>query len=321
MDSRQLRQALAVLESGSLGKAAAKLHISQPSLTKGIRRLEDELGVELFDRSRSGMRPTAFGECLRAHAQSIGVGIEQALSEIAALKGGTEGWLSVAAPPILASTFLTNVVLKVIEEKPKLQIRLATQGIDFTSSLLSGEFDLVVNVLSEELGALDLQQKFLFDDHLVVVTNLKHPLASAKRISLRQLYPYSWILPERGNPHRIRIERLFEAEGLTPPTPSIECNLATFIKTIALQSDFIGIVAMSAFPREELRESKRLAIIEIASPLMVRSIGVIWRKNQVLSPPARLFIETLESVSQEFHRMGSSSKKIRKSPAKKRARA
>ncbi len=68
MDLRQLRNLIAVIDNGSLGKAAEVLHISQPALTKSIQRLEERLGVPLFYRDSRGMRPTVYGEAFRAHA-------------------------------------------------------------------------------------------------------------------------------------------------------------------------------------------------------------------------------------------------------------
>ncbi|HVY56481.1 MAG TPA: LysR family transcriptional regulator, partial [Xanthobacteraceae bacterium] len=87
--ARQFQNLLMVIEKGSLGKAAEALHISQPALTKSMRRLEDQLGVPLFYRDARGMRPTVYGEALHAHAQGIAIGIDQALRDIAALRAGS----------------------------------------------------------------------------------------------------------------------------------------------------------------------------------------------------------------------------------------
>ncbi len=104
MDLRNLRNMIAVLETGSLGKAAERLHISQPALTKSIQRLEQELGVRLFEREPRGMRPTLYAESLRGYAKATSVGMAQAIAHINALKNGTEGMITVAAPSIIAST-------------------------------------------------------------------------------------------------------------------------------------------------------------------------------------------------------------------------
>ena len=97
MDLRQFRNVIAVIETGSLGKAAELLHISQPALTKSIQRLEERLGVPLFYRDARGMRPTLYGDAFRAHAQAISIGVSQAVQEIEALKAGSEGIIKIAA--------------------------------------------------------------------------------------------------------------------------------------------------------------------------------------------------------------------------------
>jgi DNA-binding transcriptional LysR family regulator len=90
MDVRHLRNMLAVIEEGSLGKATRHLNISQPALTKSIQRLEEHLGVRLFDREARGMKPTFYAESLKGYAKAACIGMAEAESQIAALRDGTE---------------------------------------------------------------------------------------------------------------------------------------------------------------------------------------------------------------------------------------
>ena len=86
MDIRHLRNMLAVIEEGSIGKAAQRLNISQPALTKSIHRLEEHLGVRLFDREARGMKPTFYAESLKGYAKAACVGMAEAESQIASLR-------------------------------------------------------------------------------------------------------------------------------------------------------------------------------------------------------------------------------------------
>src|SRR3954469_18990341 len=103
MDLRHLRNMLAVMEEGSLGKAAQRLNVSQPALTKSIQRLEEHLGVRLFDREVRGMKPTFYAESLKGYAKAACIGMTEAETQIAALRDGTEGIITVAGPPFVMS--------------------------------------------------------------------------------------------------------------------------------------------------------------------------------------------------------------------------
>src|SRR6266550_6342289 len=108
MDIRHLRDMLAVMEEGSLGKAAQRLNISQPALSKSIQRLEEHLGVRLFERETRGMKPTFYADSLRGYAKAACVGMAEAESQIAALRNGTEGIITVAGPPLIVTELLPH---------------------------------------------------------------------------------------------------------------------------------------------------------------------------------------------------------------------
>src|SRR6267154_2326798 len=151
MDLRHLRNMLAVMEEGSLGKAAQRLNISQPALTKSIQRLEEELGVRLFDREARGMKPTFYAESLRGYAKAACIGMAEAESQIAALRNGTEGTITVAGPALMMTELLPAVLVRLSQERPNLQVRVVAQNKELFSELLEGKFSLVVAMLYDEM--------------------------------------------------------------------------------------------------------------------------------------------------------------------------
>jgi DNA-binding transcriptional LysR family regulator len=142
MDIRHLRNMLAVMEEGSIGKASQRLHISQPALTKSIQRLEEHLGVRLFDREARGMKPTFYADSLRGYAKAACVGMAEAESQIASLRNGTEGIITVAGPPLIVTELLPDVLLKLSQERPKLQVHVVARNRDLFTDLLEGRFNL-----------------------------------------------------------------------------------------------------------------------------------------------------------------------------------
>jgi DNA-binding transcriptional LysR family regulator len=290
-----MRYVMAVIEHGSIGKAAEALHVSQPALSKSIRRLEEQLQVELFSRDARGTHPTIYSECMKAHAQAVNVGVAQALAEIRALKDGSTGLLTVAAPPSVAQAILPEAVMRLTRERPRLKVKIATFQLNPVPALLAGEYDLAVHLLDGTEMETGMKQRLLFHDRLVVIARPGHPLTKLQHVTVADLLPYGWILQEKDNLHRMRLERLFEAAGLPARAPEIECDSTIFMIPGVVRSDLLGIV-----PRLLLySQNIDVATIEIDSPFMRRAIGFIWRENQVLTPSTKLFIDAVDGLCRE----------------------
>lgn len=297
MDLRHLRNMLAVMEEGSLGKAAERLHISQPALTKSIQRLEEQLGVRLFERTARGMQATFYAESLRGYAQATCVGMTQAIKEITALRNGTEGVLTVAGPPLIASELLTDVLVRLSAERPNLQIRIVSQNQELFTSLLAGKFDLVVAMLYSEMPQVGLAKEWMFDDHLVLVMRPDHPAAKLRNPRAQELLAYKWAFAESATWHRRRLELYFEEAGLALPRSSIESRDPAVLKSIIMQSDHIGAISKLGVQREV--SLGLLKTIDIDSPFMLRPIGVVRRENDMPSAAVKSFVRVLEAVCRE----------------------
>jgi DNA-binding transcriptional LysR family regulator len=302
MDSRQLRFFRTILNAGSLGKAAEQLNMSQPALTKNLRRFEDELGLKLFDRNSRGVRPTEYGRCLSAHAQAVIVDLDQALYEINALKSGTRGAVIIGAPPLLASQMLVGPIVQLNKEFPSVQVRVLTQSRDFISGLLGGDYHFLINLLRGKRPS-GLRQKLLFDDRLVLIARRDHPIKRMPVNSVRDLQPFSWVLPDRDNPHWENIELFFESESMPVPEAAVASNSVSVIRSVVLNSDYIGIVAALALPQSDFMKNGELIVIDTNSVTMRRPIGIMWRNNQVMPEAAQHFFSIIEASARDFPRV------------------
>lgn len=291
--ARQFQHMLAVVEKGSLGKAAEALHMSQPALTKSIHRLEQQLGVTLFYRDARGMRPTVYGEVLRAHALGITVGIEQALREIAALRAGSEGTIRVAAGPIMTNEILAKAVARLMRERPKLRINIHTAIGNTSDDLIAGKYDFILALLPPGDPPSWLCQEPIYNDRIALIARRDHPLAQRKRVTARDLAKASWVMPVPGHYHRRRLESVFEEEHQPMPVPTIECSSTDFIKAVVAESNHIGLVAAMGIGD---KEDPVTFEIPLDSPFLIRPIGVLWRKNQILSRPSQMLIEALKKI-------------------------
>lgn len=291
--ARQFHAIWMVAEKGSVGKAAEALNLSQPALTKSIRRLEDRLGVTLFDREGRGMRPTIYAEVLKAHAQGITVGINQALEEVAALRAGSEGTIRLAAGPLVSSKIVAKAALRLMQDRPKLRVHIHTAVGDHRPELLAGRYDFILGLLPAGDPPSALAHDLIFEDRIALIVRHGHTLLGRKRYPPESLLNFTWIMPSPGHYHRRRLENVFEEAHLPAPEPAIECSSTDFIKRIVARTDHIGVLAGMGLNREDAAD---LCEIPLASRFMLRPIGIIWRKHLVLSKPSVLLIDAIKHV-------------------------
>lgn len=297
MDVKQLQNVIAVIEKGSLGKAAATLNMSQPALTKSIQRLEERLGVPLFHRDSKGMRTTVYGDALRPHAQGIAASIDQAIREIESMRTGLRGTVKIAAGPLMTSEILSKAIIALMRDHPLIRVNIHTAIGDHTADLLAGKYDFVLSVLPLGQQSTGVVQRELLKDRIVVIARSDHPLMRRARVHPKDLLDAKWILPQPGHNHRVRLSRVFEAENLPVPQPDIECSSTDFIKSVVMHGQHVGLIAHMGITNDRKSPIQALAL---ESPIMVRPIGMLWREHQVLSKPSRLLIAAIEKASEGF---------------------
>jgi DNA-binding transcriptional LysR family regulator len=293
MDVRQLRNVLAIFEKGSIGKAAETLRVSQPALTKSLRRLEEELQVKLFERTSRGMTPTVYGECLRAHAQAVSTGIHHLRDNLQSLKSGLSGIVEVGAPPVVAPEVFASAIAELTRERPNILVRLTT---DLSPALIQqvqdGQLDFAVTFTADEAAPAGCQQRFLFNDRLVIAARAKHPVTRSTHVSVREVAKYPWILPHRDNLHRHRLQLAFEAAGIPLPQAIVECNAMQFIKATIQTTDCIALVSRMSVNVDE--SNGLIKTVELNSEFMTRQIGMTWREDRGLSAAAQRLMGIVE---------------------------
>ena len=294
MDVRHLRNMLAVMEEGSLGKAAQRLNLSQPALTKSIQRLEEHLGVRLLEREARGMKPTFYAESLRGYAKAACIGMAEAESQIAALRDGTEGIITVAGPPFVMSELLPPVLVRLAKERPKLQVHLVSQNRNLFTDLLDGKFSLAVAMLYDEMPKQGLAKHWLFDDRLLLVMRPDHPLATRRKIKPADLMNQDWVFPDDETWSHRRLKLYFEQAGLTPPRARFESRDPPVMKSIVMASNHIGAISKLGVEKEISRGL--LKSVELDSPLMLRPIGIVTRDNEPMSPAVKSFVRIIEDL-------------------------
>jgi DNA-binding transcriptional LysR family regulator len=187
---------MAVVEAGSMGKAARHLNTSQPNISKSISDLEHALGVRLLDRQRQGVEPTAYGRALLDCGLAVFDELRQGVKNIEFLADPATGEARVEGNPLLAATFACEVIDRLSRRYPRVVVHLtAGRDPDLYRKLSDRNLDLLI---TWKVGPIDerLEFEFLFDDSpILVAAGARSPWARRRRIELAELVNESWVLP------------------------------------------------------------------------------------------------------------------------------
>jgi DNA-binding transcriptional LysR family regulator len=298
-----LRYFVAVAEHQHVGRAAQRLGVSQPALTKGVQRLEHELGLQLFERGARGMTLTSVGSVFFERARHLTVGLDEAVQEANDLHLGAIGMVRVGVSPIFADHLVAETFARMLQQRPGAKAHVSISLNDqLRASLRLGDLDFSINAL-EDPDPEDLQQDALLDDELCIVLREGHPLLARGRLRFADLAQAAWALPGHDVLARRRVEARFAEQELPPPKVVLQLDTSITLATAALRhSDLVGV--MSRFSLR-LPAGRGLVRLEVEGAAWPRRVGVVRRRGAYLSPLADRFIELLRERAAELSITGS----------------
>ena len=297
MELRQLRHFLAVIDCGSVGRAARRLGISQPALTKQIRALERALGGPLFDRSSEGMALNQLGGALERRARSITIEVERAEREIREILGAQRGRVVVGTSPSFASTVLVPHVLPAFRAShPDVQLVLVEGFLEASAArVASGEMDFAIGTLPFDFAHDELASEVLLPcEQVVLVGGRDNPITARRRVTLAEVQPGPWILP-RGSGLRARISEVFIAHGVGAPEPAFMYEALSLAKDLLNQGPFIAALSLSAVGAE--LDAGTLRTVRVPEFDLQRSISLLYRPSPPLAPAAKLLLDRIRAAS------------------------
>ncbi|MFK4728159.1 LysR substrate-binding domain-containing protein [Agromyces mediolanus] len=218
MNLEQLRGFVAIARLGNFTRAAAELHLAQPSLSRQIAALEQDLGAELFHRARAGATLTVAGESLLPLARRMLADAESVRRELAELAGLERGRVRLGATPTLCISLVAEVLHAFHAAHPAIELHLSEQGSRrLLEELAAGELDLALITTSDPTAADRFTVAPLLDEELVVVSSAAAPpVVAGDKISLRELAALPQIVFSSSYDLRSATDAAFEAAGLAP---------------------------------------------------------------------------------------------------------
>jgi DNA-binding transcriptional LysR family regulator len=292
IDLRDLRYFETIAELQHVGRAAQRLHRTQPALTSAVRRLEDACGAPLFEKAGRGIRLAPAGEVLLKWAQRMRFDVEDAQREIAELGKGLSGQLRIGIVPTAAQFLLPSVARQLLSEAPDVILKTVVGLIDTMKPLLrAGELDVMVG--TESAGDTQFVSKFLAEDQIVVAANAKHELFRSMA-KLADLTGYRWVLQPRGAPTRDWLDHTFERKHLPRPNVQVEASMLLILPALIAETGLLSFVSrhhLSPTPGAQLKE------VKLRETTMRRRLVVTYRKDGYLTPAAKRLIQLLERAA------------------------
>lgn len=280
---------MAVVQAGSMLKAAARLNTGQPNISRSISELENALGVRLLERNRRGVEPTAYGRALLEGGTIAFDGLRQAVKKIEYLADPTAGEVRIGSTPLLASSFVSAVVDQLSQRHPGLTFTLTTGYVETLYRELSDRnVDLLVTRKFGSIADERLAFHFLFDDSSVVATGAKSPWVRRRNITLAGLAGERWVLPPRGSNIEWVAMDSFRSGKLDHPRTIVVTD-SPFVRMSLLETGRY----LTIFPASALRFSAfpHIKVLPVELPKSRVPTGIVTLKERSLSPVADLFIE------------------------------
>ena len=301
LNLNQLRVFYYAAKNLSFTAAAGELYITQPAVTAQIKSFEEFCSLKLFKKKGRQIYLTDQGQSLYTYAAKIfeyEKEIEHVIDDMRELKRGV---LSLGTTKAYARYFMPMMITTFRRNYPNIKIQLNEgSSLDMTHSLLDFKIEVAVIAKAEDNPGVNF---FPFSrEEMAVILPRSHPLAKKKAVTFRDLATVPFIMKEKGSGTRKLVEELFGAEQCTPDI-LMETSNTEFIKQLVQRGEGVSLVVKEAVA-VELKE-KKLTSVPLKGPRVYLEVSIAYLKDQVLSPPARAFVDTLIRLkSENLHPMG-----------------
>src|SRR3989440_802122 len=285
MEIRQIEYVVGVVEQGGFTRAADALHVTQPALSEGIRRLEAELGLELFHRVGRRALLSSAGEAFLEPARQVLRDLGVLRTSVEAVGGLTAGSLDVVALPPLAVHPLAPLVGSFRHAHPDVVVRVdqPEDAAAVATRVRSGRSEIGLTELP--VAEPGLVSRHLTEQELIVVLPPDSPLARRRRLTTADLASVPLVTSPPGTSTRGLIDAAFAAID-DAPLIVVETDQREAIVPLVVAGP-----AASVLPRPQAEAAALFGATTVPlSPRLVRTVGLIWRDGPV-SPSARGFIE------------------------------
>ena len=290
MELRTLRYFLAVAQEKNITRAAEILHVTQPTLSRQISDLEEELGTTLFIRGKRSMELTEDGALLRQRAQDIVELADRTEHEFAGKRGGVAGTVVIGATEALGGHDLAVAIRRFSQQYPAVRFELYNGMADVLKERIDkGALDL--GLLLEPVDSTRYEFiRLATPERWGVLVHSSHPFAAREQVAVRELIGQPLMLPNRPSSR----QEILNWIGCEERRLNILVGY-NLLSNIALLVEHGVGVAVCLNGALSLHASPDLRFVPLVPERSTRSV-LIWKKNQVFSTATSLFIQSLQAL-------------------------
>ena len=281
MELAQLRYLVTLAEELHFTRAAAREHIAQPALSQQIRRLEDEVGLALVERTTRRVAMTDAGELLVARSRRILAELEAAKAELQSLRGVQSGRVHVGALHTMGPVDLALVLAEYHRRHPAVELTVREQSSEELAEMLRvDELDLAFLSVTERIESHGLGLHQLVSEELVVILPREHRLAGSDQVRMRDLADEQFISFREGARLRELLVSAARSVGFEPRI-KLESNEARRIRRLVSRAMGVAILPRS----DAVDPGADVAVAALVEPSLRRDITMAWREGR-RQPPA-----------------------------------
>lgn len=279
MELLQLKYFLTVARCEHVTEAAGKLHVTQSSLSKTIQRLEEDLGVPLFDRIGRKLRLNDFGRTFLRRTEKALFELEQGQREIGDLSNKDQGTLQLA---VTTASTLPGILREFRKNQPDIQFHVQMVSLENMSRLLHrGEVDFCLS--SPPIEGEDIECQILYDDPIVVAVPMDHRYAERSSIQLAELKDESFVGVKQGYGVRDMVDSICQSVGFLPKYVYEGDEPARLTALVEAEIGLAFIPSTARNPHERIR------YLQVDEHRLVREIALLSHKNRYISKAALEF--------------------------------
>jgi DNA-binding transcriptional LysR family regulator len=290
-DLHDLQAFVAVAERASFRQAAADLFLSQSALSRRIDKLEESLGVKLFERTTRRVQLTNVGQTFLVNVRTALDGLEDAVLGVADLAALRTGSVTLACVPSAVWHFLPDVLARFSERFPRIRVRVHDESAqDVLNLVLAGEADFGINFTGAENPEIEFEPVYV--ESYVLAMRADHRLARRKKLSWKETVDERYISVAKSSGNRTVIDAALAG---VEKHPVILCEVNHVSGVLALVEAGLGVAAvpgLSVLPGR----SGTIVGVPLVNPAIHRTLGLIAKRKHSMAPAARTLFEMLREA-------------------------
>ena len=282
-----------VAEMGSMGKAAERLALSQPSVSKAISNIEHTMGVRLLDRTATGAVPTPYGRALIKRSLGAFDELRQGIKDMEFLADPRVGEVRIGCPEAIASGLLVKVLDQFARQHPRVKVRVSSADnmAHELWQLRDRHVDLLLGGITKLFAEEDLEAEVQYNDRPFIVSGSNNPWARRSKIEFEELLEEPWLLPEG-----FFLTEAFQSRGVAVPKFGVT-SYSTYQRLQLLATGrYIGMLSGSVM-RFSPVEHLSLSVLPVGFSPHIWPVAIVTVKYRTISPVVQNFIDCIRDVA------------------------